>query len=200
MLGPRLRITYNSAKLLAHHVQGFSGKDVVVLHETVSGDAPGLSDITAVENYLASKDYGIHGMTDEEGNVAWALGLGDAIFWQAGGVNSRSIGIEQVSRVMRDAKTNAGRRILWNRRKKQLRATAKMIACIARSHPAVKLVYSDGDHPGVTSHWDVSQHHPESEGHTDCWPTHKGGYFPILYVIRWARVYRRLGYHFSRGI
>lgn len=176
----------NTAPLLAAHVHGRHPKDLIVLHETVSGNVKGLADIQGVEDYLASKDYGIHGMTDNDGNIAWALGLGDAIFWQAGGVNERSIGIEQVSDVMVKNATNPARKAAWERMTPELDATAQLLAQIHRAWN-IPLVYSDGDHPGVTSHWSVSQHHPESEGHTDCWPVHLGGYFPALEVIARAK-------------
>jgi hypothetical protein len=190
----RISLDFNSASLMRNHVHGYSAKDMAVLHETVSPDIVGMADIVGVEKYLASKDYGIHGMTDLEGHKAWARGLGSAIFWQCGGVNERSIGIEQVSRVMLQAPTNALRRKLWVLRNKQLRATAKLLACWHNSdqkkHP---LVYSNGLVPGVTSHWDVSQHFPASDGHTDCWPAHKGGYYPILEVVQLAKVYAATG-------
>ncbi len=191
-----MRLQYrNTAPLLVRHAHGMQRKDLVVLHETVSSDAPGFADIDGVESYLASKDYGIHGMTDAEGNIAWALGLGKAIFWQAGGVNERSIGIEQVSRVMLAQPTNPLRKRAWAARQKELRATAKLLAATHRAQ-GIPLVYSDGLHPGVTSHWDVSQHFAASEGHSDCWPVHKQGYFPILSVIALARVYDKIGYTF----
>jgi hypothetical protein len=163
----------NTAPLMRPHVHGRHPKDLVVLHETVSANVKGLSDIVAVETYLAQKDYGIHGMTDNDGNIAWALGLGDAVFWQAGGVNGRSIGIEQVSDVMVKNTTNTARKAL-----------------VAEINAAwgIPLRYSDGDQPGVTTHWSVSQHHPESEGHTDCFPVHLGGYYPALEVIARAKV------------
>ena len=103
---PKLKTQFNSHKLLLPHAHGRHPKDLIVLHETVSHDVPGLSDIMGVEQYLAAKDYGIHGCVDKEGNIAWAYGLGNAIFWQCGGVNERSVGIEQVSYVMVDQKTN----------------------------------------------------------------------------------------------
>lgn len=168
-----------------------------MLHETVSADAVGWRDIDAVENYLAGKDYGIHGATDSEGHIAWALGLGRAIFWQCGGVNTRSIGIEQVSRVMLQAPTNTLRRAIWAARDPQLRATAKLLAAWHNADPKRHpLVYSNGKSPGVTSHWDVSQWAPSSQGHTDCWPVHKGGYYPILAVIRMSKIYAATGLRF----
>lgn len=181
----------NTAALMKPHVHGRHPKGLVVLHETVSANIPGLSDIEEVEKYLADKDYGIHGMTDADGNIAWAVGLGDAVFWQAGGVNERSIGIEQVSTVMTQTKDNATRAKIWREKTPEnmaaeLDATARLLAQIHRAWN-IPLVYSDGDHPGVTTHWSVSQHHPESEGHQDCWPLHEGGYYPVLEVIGLAR-------------
>lgn len=192
---PRLAFL-NASSLMRAHTHGTHSKDLVVLHETVSADIKGLADITGVEKFLASKDYGIHGMTDAEGHVAWAYGLGDAIFWQCGGVNERSIGIEQVSNIMLRSPRNLWRAHIWAARQPQLRATAKLVACIARAQ-GVPLRYSNGLHAGVTSHWDVSQHFAASEGHTDCWPVNKGGYYPILAVIRMAKAYYALGYRFA---
>lgn len=164
-------------------------KDLVVLHETVSGDTRGLGDISSVARYLDKVGYGIHGMTDRDGNVAWARGLGNAIFYHCGGVNERSIGIEQVFR----GATNKPRdRRLWVVRQKELRATARLLAAIHNSF-RIPLIYSDGDHPGVTSHYSVSQHHAASEGHWDCHPVHLGGYYPALAVIGLARTIAKTG-------
>ena len=65
----------NTASYVAQHSHGTHPKTLAVLHETVSPDVPGLKDILGVEAYLASKDYGIHGMTDLEGNIAHAKGF-----------------------------------------------------------------------------------------------------------------------------
>ena len=196
----KLKLNYDSRPLMQPHVHGWHDKDLLVLHETVSPDIPGLRDILDVARFLALKNYGIHGLTDKEGHKAWALGLGRAIFWQCGGVNERSVGIEQVSRVMLQAPRNKLRRQIWAARQKQLRATAQLIAAWHNGNPERHpLVYSNGRHPGVTSHWDVSQWSPASEGHTDCWPSHKGGYYPILEVIRMAKVYARLGVRFPKA-
>lgn len=192
----KLRHT-NTAKLMRGHSHGTHQKDLIVLHETVSGDIAGLGDILGVGKYLASKDYGIHGMTDADGNVAWADGMGSAIFWHAGGVNERAIGIEQVSRVMISAPTRTLRAHVWALRKAELRATARLISAITNSHPHIPLRYSDGLHPGITSHWDVSQHFTASEGHTDCFPLQKGGYYPILQVIAMAKLLKPLNYKFK---
>lgn len=192
---PKLKIQFNSHNLMLPHVHGHHAKNMIVLHETVSPDIVGMTDIMSVENYLAKIDYGLHGCVDKEGNIAWSSGLGDAIFYHAGGVNERSIGIEQVSRVMLDFKTNGERAKIWAARKAQLNATAKLVACISRAWK-IPLVRSDGDAPGITTHWNISQLHAESEGHTDCWPLYKDGYYPVSYVIKRAKYYKALYYHF----
>jgi hypothetical protein len=198
---PRLTIDYDMHDLMQPHAHGTHAKSLLVLHETVSPDLPGLIDVKGVAKYLADKDYGIHGISDKEGNIAWAKGLGNAIFWQAGGVNTESEGIEQVSNIPSQLQkhliTKDEAYGIWLARTKQLAATAKLAACWHNAdqskHP---LRYSDSTRAGVTSHWDVSQHHPESEGHSDCWPRHKGGYFPILIVIHMAQAYAEMGLTF----
>jgi hypothetical protein len=182
---------------MAGHSHGVhTPKDVIVLHETISPDIPGLADIIGVEKFLAEKGYGIHGMTDFEGNKAWAKGYGSAVFYHAGGVNGRAIGIEQVSQVPLKTKNNEARYKLWHLRDKELRATAMLCAAIHNTKPhKVPLKFSDGDSPGITSHWNVSQNHEESDGHYDCHPRHLGGYYPIMYVIYLARGFALTGVH-----
>lgn len=159
-------------------------KDMIVLHETVSPDYPGLKDIKEVENYLANKGYGIHGMTDAEGNIAWARGFGNAVFYHAGGVNERAIGIEQVADTPHDSPFSY--HSYWEKRTQELRATSKLVAAICRTWN-IPLRFSNGDSPGITSHWNVSQIYRESQGHWDCHPRHLGGYYPIIWVINQAK-------------
>lgn len=197
-----MRLHYlNTATITRNHSHGLHPKDMAVLHETVSPDIAGLSDIYGVEGYLAKIGYGIHGMTDLEGHMAWSYGEGDAIYYQCGGVNERSVGIEQVSYIpmllSRKLLTIVQARQHWQARLSQLQATAKLLAAWHNVDPKHhQLVYSDGLTSGVTSHWDVSQHFPESEGHSDCWPVHRGGYFPILEVIDLAKSFAKFNYHF----
>jgi hypothetical protein len=193
VIGPKLKVSLNTANLMRASVHGHHVKDMIVLHETVSGDQRGLGDIRGVESYLSEIGYGIHGMTDKEGYIAWALGLGDAVFYHAGGVNERSIGIEQV---FRGAKNQPGDKKLWTVRQTELRATAKLIAAIWRAHPHISHRFSGGNSPGVTSHWNVTQHFTASQGHWDCHPVHEGGYYPILSVIAIAKLYYKTGLHF----
>jgi hypothetical protein len=140
-------------------------------------------------------------MTDLEGHCAWAYGHGDDIFYQCGGVNERSVGIEQVSYIPmmleKGIYTMAQAKLHWAQRTAQLHATARIIAAWHQVAPSKhRINYSSGLTAGVTTHWDVSQHFAESEGHTDCHPAHKGGYYPALEVIDLARGYVSLGYHF----
>lgn len=189
----------DTAALMKHSVHGTHvPKTGIVCHETVSPDLKGWGDITGVEKYLAKVGYGIHGMTDLEGHKAWASGLGSAIFYHAGGANEETIGIENVSKVMLAAPTNKARKAIWLARQVQLNSLAQMIAAIHNTKPhEVPLKFWDGapGGEGVTSHWNISQHHSSSEGHTDCWPVHEGGYFPIMYVIYRARIIAKTGVH-----
>ena len=192
----KLHIAFDSSKLLYQHSHGTHVKDQLIFHETISHDEKGLADILGVENYLAQKDFGIHGMVDAEGNIAWAKGLGDAIFWQCGGDNTRSIGIELVSNIPSAYRTNLARRNHWKERTTQLNAAAKLAACIHRAHPNIVMVYTKGIKAGITSHWNISQIFPASEGHTDCWPVNEGGYFPLLRLIGQTRLYYKEGWKF----
>lgn len=187
----------DTSAIVRPHSKGHHLKDMAVLHETVSHDIRGWSDIINNEKYLASIDYGIHGMTDLEGNIAWALGCGLDTFIHCGGVNERAVGIEQVSWIPAMHLNNAQKALLWKERQAQLHATAKLLAAWHNAdktyHP---LTYSNGLHPGVTTHWDVSQHFVASEGHTDCWPLHKKGYYPVEGVIAMAVAYAKQDIHF----
>lgn len=187
--------------IMAPHVHGTHLKDMMVLHETVSPNLTGLRDIIGVENYLAGLDYGIHDMNDAEGNIAHAYGLGDAIFYHAGGVNERACGLEQVSIIpalIENHKITMEHAFnMWMSQPKQLVATAKIISAWHNTDPKNRpLIRSNGLHPGVCSHWDVSQHFKASLGHWDCRPADKGGYYPLNHVIAMAKGYSHYGYHF----
>ena len=188
---------YNMGPMMKSAVHGTHDKSLVVLHETVSSDIVGWSDVMSVAHYLDQKDYGMHGIVDKEGHIAWAYGLGEAIFYHAasgeGRVNTRGIGIELVSRVMLTAPDNTSRWKIWWERNAQINATAKLLAWVTRVH-GIPLQYSRPDVPGVTTHWHVTRHYNVYGGHVDCWPRHLGGYFPALRIIERAKYYRGLGY------
>lgn len=185
----------------ADNVHGRYDKSLVVLHETVSPDYVGWQDVHSISSYLDNKGYGIHGVIDLEGHIAWAYGLGNAIFWHtsssgskgSGMVNSRGIGIELISRVMLQARDNLARWTIWWARNKQIDATAKLLAWISHTHD-IPLVVSDGSRPGITTHWQVTMRYGVSGGHVDCWPRHLGGYFPLLRTVARAQYFRKLGY------
>lgn len=179
----KLHIDLDLSPIVKDETHGRNHKDMVVLHETVSGDQRGLSDIINVAKYMTTVGYGIHGMTDREGHVAWAIGYGNALFYHAGGVNERAIGIEQVFRGATDKPSD---KILWTVRDKELRATARLLAAIHNTW-GIPLRYSNGDSPGITTHWSVSRTHPASLGHWDCHPVHLGGYYPAMSVISLAQ-------------
>ncbi len=194
----KLRIDLDIGAAQLDNCHGRSAlKDMVVLHETISPDYPGLADIRGVSEYLDQKDYGIHAIADADGNLAWAKGLRRCTFYHtassgsygSGNVNTRSIGIELVSRIPSDFNTNASRFAAWWKRRKQLDKAALLIAWLSKQEP-IPLDWSDGSEPGVTTHWQVTKRYGVPGGHTDCWPRHLGGYFPAMYVIHRARAMR----------
>lgn len=170
--------------------RGHVRKELIVLHETVSHDKPGLSDITAPAAFLDSTGLEIHGIIDGEGHSGWAYdrrAIYDHAASGSGNVNTRSIGFEQVSDIpMLD--TKAERIAAWDPkgpRRKQLDKVAEWCAWLHFAE-GIPLKYSDGRASGITSHWSVSKTFLGGDGHWDCWPKHKGGHYPILYVIRKA--------------
>lgn len=194
---PKLRISLDIGQQQTRHAHGRAAhKSLIVLHETVSKNYKGLSDVRAVSSFLGTEDYGIHGITDDDGNIAWARGCGRCIFYHAqsgrGMVNTRGIGIEQISRVMVDYKSRAKRIQAWLHMNRELNATAKLVAAISNTH-GIPLVDSNGSLPGVTTHYEVTKTYGVAGGHTDCWPTHLGGYYPKRLVIKLAKRYKRLG-------
>jgi hypothetical protein len=197
----KLNIQLDIGPEQADNCHGRHGKDMIVLHETVSPDYPGLKDIKSISAYLDEKDYGIHCITDADGNVAVAKGQMNCVFYHTasngskgnGLVNSRGIGIELVSRVMLESKVNIIRFRKWRARKRQINRTARLIAVIAKREK-IPIRWSNGDRPGVTTHWSVTHTFGVPGGHVDCWPKHMGGYFPALEVIYKARYWYGLWY------
>lgn len=189
----------NIGPVQADNCHGRHDKDMIVLHETVSPDYVGWADVIQTSDYLDNKDYGIHGVNDLEGHVAWAAGMGTCIFYHtlsdgskgSGGVNTRAIGIENVSRVMLDVSDNYARWKVWMNRNKQIESLAQLIAWISKVHD-IPLVISDGRSPGITTHWQVTTTFGVPGGHTDCWPRSMGGYFPLNRILIRARYYRKL--------
>ena len=181
-------------------------KDQIILHETVSPNQPGLADIRATSYFLGHVRhdgvlYGIHGITDADGNIAWANGYGDAIFYHCassglkgnGSANYRGIGIEQISPVAGDRETRIK---WWDNHKTLLDATAELVAWQAALRH-IPLVYSDGTKPGVTTHWSVSHAYAVPDGHWDCWPRQEGGHYPVFDVILKAKSIAKTKYKYG---
>lgn len=202
---PKLKIDLDIAAEQMDNIHGRHDKIGVVLHETVSANHAGLDDIRAVSSFLDVEDFGIYGITDADGNIAAARGLGRSIFFHTksqgskgdGLANTNYIGIEQISRVMLDFRTQKARLQAWLLMKKELNATAKLLACLSRAH-GFDLIDNHGDtrRPGVTTHWEVTDFFGVPGGHVDCWPVHRGGYYPKGHVLALARCYRTAGWHF----
>lgn len=196
---PKLFVDLDISAAAKANAHGYADKNLIVLHETVSPQYKGLGDIKGVSVYLGKEGYGIHGITDNDGNIAWAKGQGKAILYHTasgnGRVNERGIGIEQISRVMLDFRDRSTQILAWLHMDKEINATAKLIACISRAH-SIPIVDSRGPKPGITTHYEITQNYKIVGGHVDCWPTHLGGYYPKHKIITLAKRYYRLGYHF----
>ena len=165
-------------------------KTLIVLHETVSHDAPGLGDIKAVASFMDSTGLEIHGIIDIEANSGWSY-QPEYVYDHVAGANPQSVGFEQVSDVP-FLKTNAERKAAWDprgKRRKQLNKMAEWCAWL-NQRLGIPLVYSDGSKPGITTHWDISETFLGGDGHWDCKPVHKGGHYPVLYVVRKAQQIR----------
>lgn len=165
-------------------------KSLIVCHETVSYNRVGLDDIKGVAAFMDSRQLEIHGIIDVEGHSGWSYEPRNVYDHAASGsglVNTRSIGFELVSEIP-FLKTGLLRREAWQARKrrKQLDTLAQWCAWLHVTQ-GIPLRYSDATRPGITSHWDVSRTYLGGHGHWDCWPIHRGGHFPILYVIRKAQ-------------
>lgn len=205
---PKLRVI-NISQQQRDNVHGWHSKIGAVMHETVSRQVPkSISDIMFISDYLDNKDYGIHGVVDNDGHVAWAMNLGKAIFYHtdssgrkgSGNANTNFVGIELISRVMLDYSSRVQRIRAWLHMDLELNAAAKLLACLARAH-GFPLVDNPGNThlPGVTTHWEVSHYYDVPGGHVDCHPSHRGGYFPKKMLLTLARRYYRAGWRFGEG-
>lgn len=199
---PKLKII-NIADEQRDNVHGYNDKDGAVIHETVSANIMhSAADVVSVSRFLDNSDYGIHCVDDNDGNIAWALGLGRAVFYHAasgaGMANTTKIGIEQVSDVMVKYKSRAERTKAWAGMHKELNATAKVLAACARAHPGFELKRNFGDtrKPGICTHWEVTHFFNISGGHWDAQPVDRGGYYPLNQVMSLARRYYLLRWQF----
>lgn len=170
---------------LAYSNHGVSPKRYVVLHQTISPDYGGVKDIAGVGEYLKHVNYGIHCIVDKDGNSAAVATSHEVdIYWHCQGLNTNSIGIEQVS-------YKTGEKNYWWKRPRQLHKVARWLAYYNKKHGIV-LQHDPGLilGSGVVGHYDVTHAMGIVGGHTDCqWPN-----YPTKFVIRLAKTYRRLGW------
>ncbi len=170
---------------LSYDNHGVSPKRYIVLHQTISPDYAGVKDIAGVGEYLKHVGYAIHCIVDAEGNSA-AVSVADesAIYWHCQGLNTNSIGIEQVS-------YKTGERGYWWKRPKQLNKVARWIAYYSRQH-GIKIQWDPGLvlGSGIVGHADVTKAQHIFGGHTDCqWPN-----YPTKFVITLAKMYAKFGW------
>lgn len=171
-------------------------KNLIVLHETVSHNYPGVGDIKGVAAYMDRTGLEIHAIVDKEAFSAWCHDIRavyDHTASNGGDVNTRSIGVEIVSEIPFTVQKHgrlAGKEE-WRKpdRLKQLDKVSHWVAWWCQEEN-IPIRYSNGIRSGITSHWDVSQSYHVPGGHWDCWPVHRGGYFPLLYVVYKARQIR----------
>jgi N-acetyl-anhydromuramyl-L-alanine amidase AmpD len=149
----------------------------VILHTTESGDVAGVSDVSGVFAFWRQqgRGYGAHLVIDAEGNTGQGA-YGNAIVWATYGANTGSLQIEMVGR----AKWTM---LDWVRpsRRRQLNEVAKWIAWWNLLYDIPIRFDTDA---GVCRHRDFP-----AGGHTD-----PGAGFPLGWVLKRARAYRRTGW------
>lgn len=166
---------------------GRHAKSLIVLHQTISPDLPGVRDIASVGDYLAHVGYGIHVIVDRDGNSgAVHPDFETAIYYHAASgslnANTRGIGIEQVS-------YKTGKAGYWWARSRQLHKTARWCAYLCKRH-GIRPVYDPTCTNGIVGHWDVTVRGHVAGGHTDCqFPD-----YPTQWVARAAATYIKLGW------
>ncbi len=166
---------------------GHAKKNLIVLHQTISPDVKGIGDVSGVGHYLDTVGYGIHIITDVEGKSgAVPVAYEDAIFYHASSgsldVNTRGIGIEQVSYKTGDPK-------YWWKRAKQLHKTARWCAYLCKTY-GIPAVYDPSCKAGIVGHADVTKAGNVIGGHTDCtYPN-----YPTKWVAAAAKTYMKVGW------
>jgi N-acetyl-anhydromuramyl-L-alanine amidase AmpD len=150
-----------------------------IIHETISHNVPGTSDMTGVAGFWNRQGlgYGAHLGIDEEGQTC-KYASEHAITWHTGGRNTGSLGIEIVSMKW------MSKLAWWKKVPKELHKLAKWMAWYNKEF-------------GIPLRWDVnsgwSTHYMQSKAfgttdHTD------GQFLPKRRVMRLAKKYRREGW------
>jgi hypothetical protein len=160
----------------------------VVLHDTECHDAAGISEIAGVVNFWLRTDQpdrlGAHYIVDADGNIG-KLANGTELLYHVGGLNTGSIGIEQIGFASFTEKD-------WIDRPKQLDKVARLLAYLHHAYGIPLEVpmpqgASQANH-GVMTHAMVSRFEPASEGHTD-----PGSGYPLGHVLAVAKGYVKAG-------
>ena len=151
----------------------------IVLHDTESHDAAGISDIAGIANFFKAQGlgYGSHLVIDADGNTGRLVDDRE-IGWHVGGRNTGSLGIEQIG----FAKFTKGQ---WASRGPQLEKVARWIAWWTKRY-GIPLAH-DVDR-GVSTHADQSRAFHTTD-HTD-----PGGNYPLDAVLARAHVLRGTGW------
>ena len=149
-----------------------------VWHSTECGDAAGISELEGIVAYWRRQNlgYGAHVIVDKDGLSAMCANPSE-ICWAVEGRNTGTFSVEMVGYAKFTPK-------LWWLRQKQLREVARWMAWLNVEYN-VPLTF-DVEH-GWSRHLDQSRVFGGS--HTD-----PGRGFPMGYVLRLARRYRRDGW------
>lgn len=166
---PRVDVT-----MLSPFKSDRSGRiEIIVVHATESGNAPGLSDLKAIGGWFQNPDAQVssHICTDGDGNTArYVYDLHKA--WHCAGYNSVSLGIEQIGHASQKT---------WP--KAQLKKTAQWIAWWSIKY-GIPIQHSTSH--GVCRHSDLGS---KGGNHDD-----PGAGYDLARVLRYARWYRRWGW------
>ncbi len=155
----------------------------VVLHDTEGHDAPGTGDITGIWSFWKNQGegYDVHFIVDSDGNIGQSGSIYD-LFYHCGGLNTGSIGIEQVGFA-------SFTQLMWSRkRRRQLFAVARLLAWLHTKIGLPLSVPADVHAAGVVTHAMVSKVEPMSMGHTD-----PGAGYPLGMVLFLARQIVKMG-------
>jgi hypothetical protein len=160
----------------------------VVLHDTECHDAAGTSEIRGVVGFWMQtaqpNRLGAHFIVDADGNIG-QCGEPDELLYHVGGLNTGSIGIEQIGFASFTEKD-------WLARPDQLEKVARLLAWIHTEHKIPLEVParqgSNQANRGIMTHAMVSRFEPDSMGHTD-----PGTGYPIAHVIGIAKSYVAVG-------
>lgn len=159
----------------------------VVLHDTESHDAAGITDIQGVYNFWIGQGlgYGAHFVVDASGNVGQGADC-DQVCWHVGNYNGGSVGIEQIGFAAFPARA-------WKvGHLKQLVKVARLLAWLHQkygiplTHMTLAEIRASGG--GVCTHADVGAAGIDPSGHTDPGPN-----YPLKMVLWLANRYVRLG-------